>query len=428
MITSVTPRRILHIDMDAFFVSVELLDRPELRGTPVVVGGTGTRGVVAAASYEARAYGIHSAMPSVTARRLCPQATYLSGRHDRYAEVSADLMRIFGRVTPIVEPLSLDEAFLDVTGSTRAFGAAAEIGSRVRHDVRSELGLTCSVGVATTKFIAKLASERAKPSPSATGPVFGPGVFEVEPGREIEFLHPLPVEALWGVGPATLTRLQRLGVTTVCELAALPIGALTSALGSAAGHHLFQLAHAIDDRPVVADLRPKSVSHEETFAVDQRDRGALEAELLRMTDAVASRLRRSGIVGRTLTLKVRFAGFQTITRSLTLPEPTDDGALLMARGRDLLAAIDVSQGVRLLGVGVSNLDDGAVRQLSFDLSDDDHVGSSERAVVNEAVDAIRDRFGAAAIGPARLVDAHGLRTFRTGQQQWGPDADSVSGD
>jgi DNA polymerase-4 len=415
------PRRILHVDMDAFFVSVELLDRPELAGQPVIVGGTGGRGVVAAASYEARAYGVHSAMPTVTARRLCPQAVYLDGRHARYREVSRDVMAVFERFTPLVEPLSLDEAFLDVTGSVRAFGPAQVIAAAIRHDIRSEIGLTCSVGVATTKFLAKLGSEQAKPTPSPQGPIFGPGIFEVIPGQELAFLRPLPVQALWGVGRATLAKLSRLGVRTVGELADLPESAVTTALGNSVGQHLHRLSHAIDDRPVVVDQRPKSVSHEETFAVDQPDRDALDRELVRMSDSVGSRLRAASLSGRTVTLKVRFGTFETITRSQTGAASLDDGVGIARIARELLDRIDVSVGVRLLGVGVSNLEEGAARQLTLDGLDATRTEAND--VTNRAVDEIRARFGASAIGPARLASGSRVATFETGEQQWGPKGD-----
>jgi DNA polymerase-4 len=411
-------RRILHVDMDAFFVSVELLDRPELRGQPVIVGGTGGRGVVAAASYEARAYGVHSAMPTVTARRLCPQAVYLDGRHARYREASREVMAIFERFTPVVEPLSLDEAFLDVTGSVRAFGPATDIAARIRADVLSDVGLTCSVGVATNKFLAKLGSEAAKPTPSPQGPIFGSGIFEVEPGGELNFLRPLPVQSLWGVGRATLAKLSRLGVRTVGELADLPEFAVTAALGDAVGRHLYRLSHALDDRPVIIDQRPKSVSHEETFAVDQPDRNELDRELIRMADSVASRLRGAALSGRTVTLKVRFGSFETITRSQTSPVPLDDGTAIALVAGELLDRIDVSVGIRLLGVGVSNLEEGAARQLSFDGIDQHQSGTHE--VTNRAVDEIRARFGASAIGPARLATGSRVATFEPGEQQWGP--------
>jgi DNA polymerase-4 len=404
--------------MDAFFVSVELLRHPELRGRPVVVGGSGARGVVAAASYEARAYGVHSAMPGARARRLCPHATFLPGDHAHYSEVSARVMAIFRSVTPLVEPLSLDEAFLDVTGARRLLGPPAEIAAGIRRRVLDEEGLTCSVGISAVKFLAKLASEAAKPKASPTGPVPGRGVHEVAPGEELAFLHPLPVGALWGVGPATLAKLDGLGVRTVGDLAALPLAAVTASLGKGAGAHLHALANGVDPRPVVPDAAPKSISHEETFAIDRTDPDQLAVEVVRFADAVGTRLRRAGLAGRTVSLKVRFGDFSTITRSTTVATPVDSGHRLAALGRELLAGVDVSAGVRLLGLGVSQLDDGGARQLSLDDAADDGRGWSE---AEEAIDAVRARFGDAALGPASLAGPGGLRVARRGQQQWGPD-------
>ncbi|HEY0518753.1 MAG TPA: DNA polymerase IV, partial [Ilumatobacteraceae bacterium] len=252
-------RVILHVDMDAFFVSVELRRRPDLVGQPVVVGGTGPRGVIAAASYEARRYGVRSALPSTTARRLCPHAVFLPGDHDLYASVSADVNRIFLSITPLVEPLSLDEAFLDVSGGRRLHGPGTVVARTVRERVWDELQLHCSVGVAPNKFLAKLASVAAKPIATADGVHEGKGVVEVVPGQELAFLHPLPVQALWGVGPATLQRLQNLGVHTVRDLAELDERSLVAALGAAHGQHLYRLAWGIDDRPVEVDREMKSV-------------------------------------------------------------------------------------------------------------------------------------------------------------------------
>jgi DNA polymerase-4 len=409
-------RAILHVDMDAFFVSVELLRRPELRGLPVVVGGRGDRGVVAAASYEARHYGIHSAMPSTRARRLCPHAVFLPGDHALYSKVSARVMALFRSVTPLVEPISLDEAFLDVTGALRVLGPAPAIAHRLREEVRASEGLTCSVGVATTKMVAKLASEAAKPKASPAGPVLGRGVHVVEPGTELAFLHPLPALALWGVGPATFARLERFGVRTVGDIAELPETTLVSALGAAHGRHLHRLAHAVDERDVVAEQRPKSIGHEETFATDRYEHGRLAREIVRMADAVAGRLRRHELAGRTVTLKVRFGDFRTITRSVTAPGPLDEGPAIARSARALLDEIDPSPGVRLLGVSVSGLVPGGVRQLSLD----DAAAPSWREA-SGAVDAIRERFGDAAIGPASTVGPGGLRPSRRGEQQWGPD-------
>lgn len=409
--------RFLHVDMDAFFVSCELARRPELRGKPVVVGGAGARGVVAAASYEARAYGVHSAMGSVKAQRLCPHAVFLDGDHRHYSEVSARVMAHFRDVTPMVEPLSLDEAFLDVAGAVRLLGPPVEIARRLRATVLEVEGLTCSVGVSARKFLAKLASEAAKPKATAQGPVFGPGVVEVEPGRELDFLHPLPVRALWGVGPATHKVLDRLGIRTVGDLAAFDERTLVNALGTANGRHLHQLANAVDHRGVEPDQRVRSVSHEETFASDLRTSREVDVEAVRMADAVGQRLRDAGIAGRTVTVKVRYHDFQTITRSVTLAAAVDAGVDIARAAKSLLDGIDPGAGVRLLGVGVSNLDrDGSV-QLSLPGLDGAPPERAGWEGATAAVDAIRDRFGDAAIVPGTMA---GRAPKRRGDQQWGP--------
>ncbi|HWM18285.1 MAG TPA: DNA polymerase IV [Ilumatobacteraceae bacterium] len=416
-------RVVLHVDMDAFYVSVELRRHPELAGQPVVVGGTGPRGVVAAASYEARRFGVTSALPSSVARRRCPHAVFLPGDHALYAAVSRDVHEIFRRFTPVVEPLSLDEAFLDVTGATRLFGDGVAIAHRIRDDIRAELELGCSVGVASNKFLAKLASVEAKPvaSPDRVDP--GRGVVEVVVGRELEFLHPLPVERLWGVGPVTLERLRRLGVRTVADLASIDESAVIASLGKANGTHLLNLARGIDDRPVEVNRELKSVGHEETFAHDLHDPADLDRELVRLCDAVASRLRERHIGARTLTLKVRFAGFETITRSTTRAEPVDTGPSVVVALRPLLDRVDPTPGVRLLGVSASNFGE-PVEQLSL-LEHADPASSVAAAARRAAgaVDEIRDRFGAMAIGPASSVGRNGLRLVRPGAQQWGPDHD-----
>src|SRR5918998_134042 len=337
--------------MDAFFVSVELLSRPELRGRPVVVGGAGSRGVVAAASYEARAYGVFSAMPSSRAQRLCPQAVFLPGDHARYQEVSGRVMAIFASYTPLVEPLSLDEAFLDVTGARRVLGAGAQIGRAIRAAVLEQEGLTCTVG----------------------------------------------------------------------DIADLPEQALIGLLGDVTGRHIGRLAKGIDPRPVEPDQEAKSIGHEETFPADHHDADVLGREVVRMADAVAWRLRRAGRAARTVTLKVRFGDFRTITRSVTLPVPVDEGPALARAAGALLAEVDPTPGVRLLGVTGSGLVAAAARQLTFD----DAEGPSWHAA-SGAVDAIRERFGGRAIGPASALSRRGLRVKQRGDAPWGPDDDPAT--
>lgn len=424
---------ILHVDMDAFFVAVEVLADPSLAGRPVIVGGAGGRGVVASCSYEARAYGVHSAMPSTRARRLCPEAVWLPGRHDAYAQVSERLHAVLGSFTPLVEGVSLDEAFLDVSGARRLLGPAPDIAHAIRRAVAETLRLDCSVGVARCKLLAKLASKAAKPRASMLGgppggpgrrPTVsvrpGPGVVVVEADAELGFLHPLPVTALWGVGPSTAERLARLGVERVGQLALVPVEVLVARFGQALGRQLHDIAWARDDRRVEPQRELKSVGHEETYAVDHADVEVLHRQVVRMADAVAGRLRAAGRAGRTVTLKVRFADFSTITRSRTHPVALADGPGIARSASALLEGVDVSPGVRLLGVSVSTLTEvgpqGYERQLSLA-----EAATDAWVTASTALDAVRDRFGAGALGPAVLAGGGpGLDVKRVGDTQWGP--------
>jgi DNA polymerase-4 len=381
---------ILHVDMDAFFVAVEVRGRPELRGRPVVVGGTGTRGVVSSASYEARSYGIRSAMPTGRARRLCPHAVFIQPDHRSYSAVSRAVMAIFRDVTPLVEPLSLDEAFLDVTGARRLFGRPAEIGALIRRRVEIEQGITCSVGVAPVKFVAKLASSRCKPDGLQVVPAEG----------VLEYLHALPVDALWGVGDRTAAILRRLGLSSVADLAATPLDTLRRAVGDAAAEHLHQLAHGRDPRRVTPDEPERSVSAEETFDTDVDDPEMIRREILRLADKVATRLRRAGVVGRTVSIKIRFADFTTITRSRTLGSPTDVSHEIVGTARTLYDALGADRArLRLVGVRVEGLTgrDDTARQLALD---DPELGWRE---ADQAVDAATQRFGDGVVLPASLV-------------------------
>jgi DNA polymerase-4 len=386
-------RTILHADLDAFYASVEVLDNPALAGRPVLVGGTGPRGVVAAASYAARTFGVHSAMPMARARRLCPQAIVLPPRFDVYQAKSAEIHRIFAAFTPVIEPIALDEAFLDVSGAVGLFGEGREIGTAIRARVRAETGLTASVGVAPNKLLAKLASDDAKPD----------GLLVVEPGTELAFLHRHPVGRLWGVGPATLARLARFGVETIGDLARLPEASLVDALGKAHGAQLHALAQGRDDRPVEADRETKSIGQEETFPRDVADREALQREVRRMAERVGARLREHHLAGRTVTIKVRFPDFRTITRSATLPEAFDGTARIAELALGLLDKVDVGGGIRLLGVTVSNLTQGAAQQGALFGDGPDPAPAGGPAEIQSAIDAVRARFGDRALGAASLI-------------------------
>ncbi len=397
---------ILHVDLDAFFASVEQLDDPSVRGRPVIVGGLGGRGVVSTASYEARRFGVRSAMPMARARKACPQAAFLTPRLARYGEKSREVMAVLTSISPLVEQLSIDEAFVDVAGARRMLGAPAEIAATIRRRVLEEVGLCVSVGAGSTKFLAKLASDLAKPD----------GVLLVEPGTERAFLAPLPVSRLWGVGPATLTKLERMGVRTIGDVAALDAQVLIGALGSGLGRHLRALARNDDGRAVVPEREAKSIGAEETFGADLHSSSACERELVRLADRACMRLRTAGSVARTINVKIRFADFETRTRARTLPEATDVSTVVLDVARELLAEFDVARGVRLLGVSLSQLDTQPATQTTFDLTGD---GPSERvrterwAAVERAVDEVRDRFGARAVRPATLVEPdEGVRRVR----------------
>ncbi len=386
---------ILHVDMDAFYASVEELDNPALVGRPVVVGGTPQgRGVVAAANYTARRYGIHSAMPAAQAKRLCPQAVFIRSRMDRYAEMSRAIRAIFARYTPLVEPLSLDEAFLDVTSSLRLFGDAQTIARSIKRDIRDELGLVASVGVAPNKFLAKLASDLDKPD----------GLVVV-PANAIEtFLEPLPVSRLWGVGRVSNRDLAELGVQTIGDLRGVPEELLERRLGRSAAH-LQRLARGIDDRPVVPDRDAKSVSHETTFATDIEDAGILKSWLLELGEQVATRLRRHALRGKTVFIKVRYSDFRTVTRSASLDAPSSvTRVLYVAAARLLSAELGARpQAVRLLGMGVSGITAETLEQ--GELFEEPNREQQRR--IDTVVDEVKTRFGHGALrrgGGARHKD------------------------
>jgi DNA polymerase-4 len=390
---SAPPEPILHVDIDAFYASVEVLKDPTLAGQPVVVGGAGPRGVVMSASYEARRFGIRSAMPAVRARRLCPGVVFLPPDFDAYRTHSNRFREILLSVTPLVEPIALDEAFLDVAGAVRLFGSPLEVGTRIRSEVRSDLGVSCSVGVAPTKLVAKLASRAAKPD----------GLVRVRARDVPAFLEPLPAKALWGVGDKTMEVLDRLGVRTVGDLGRTPPAVLGRLVGEQHARDLHALATGVDPREVVPFEVPKSVGHEETFDADLDAEDDLLREILSLSHRVAARLREDGYRARTVVLKVRLANFATLTRSRTLSAPTDVGADLHDVAVQLYRGLPgARRRVRLLGVQATGLVLAGAEQLAL-------LRGERQGDVERAVDRIERRFGRGAAGPASLLDRRHVR-------------------
>jgi DNA polymerase-4 len=378
---------ILHVDMDAFYASVAERDDPSLRGKAVVVGA-GARGVVLSANYAARKYGIRAAMPVGRAKRMAPHAIFVTPDHQRYSEVSAKVMEIFDSFTPLVEPISLDEAFLDVTGARKLLGTGREIAVEIRRQVEASEGITCSVGIAPSKFIAKLASGHCKPN----------GILEIPADRILNFLHPLPVNAIWGVGPKTAETLERLGLRTVADIANLPRATLIRALGQASGASLYELAWGRDYRDVTPNEPDKSISAAETFAQDIDDPEEILQEFLRLTEKAAARLRENGYYVKTISIKVRFADFSTISRSKTLPLPIDSTHDIYEIAKTLYLALNLDRArLRLVGISLDNLSEAAPEQLLL--------GAREKGwrEADTAIDRAKLRFGGGSVRPGRLI-------------------------
>jgi DNA polymerase IV len=390
-------RTILHLDLDAFYASVEQLDDPSLRGRPVIVGGPSRRGVVCAASYEARRFGVRSAMPTARARKLCPDGVFLSPRFERYGALSDQVFGIYLRYTPLVEPLSLDEAFLDVTASRALHGAGRDIALAIKRAVRDECGLAVSAGVAEVKLAAKIATDLGKPD----------GLVEVPAGGVAEFLAPLPAARLWGVGHVTEEALRRIGVATIGDIARTPDAALASAVGATHARDLRALARGEDPREVVPDEAAKSIGAEETFGEDVAGAAALERALLSQAARVGRRLRAARVAGRVVTLKVKYSDFTLVTRRATLERPTDDDRAVYEAARGLLERVDLARPVRLTGISVSGFA-AEVERAQLDLfappRPPEAAEDDRRRALNAAIDRLADRFGDGAVVRADLAE------------------------
>jgi len=386
------PKQIIHLDMDAFYPSVEALDNPELRGKPVIVGGSKERGVVSSASYEARKFGVHSAQPMATAMQLCPNGIVVPVRMARYQEVSEQVFEIFHIFTPLVEPLSIDEAFLDVTGSSRLFGSPIEIAKKIKQKIVEKTGLTISAGVATSKFVAKVASDMEKPD----------GLTIVARDKVREFLDPLPIKKMWGAGKVTQKALARIGIHTFKDLRLASVEVLEKEFGKH-GRHMHQLSLGIDPRDVVTLHDIKSIGHEDTYSKDILDLEPAKRELLSLANRVARRMRRKGLEGKTITVKVKYSDFKLITRSVTLHHYTNDSTEIYSNVCSLLEKTAVGKRpVRLLGISLSNLaDSDAGRQLSLFSQEE---SSEKRKELNKTADSILDKFGNRGIRPGSLIE------------------------
>lgn len=384
---------ILHVDMDAFYASVAELDNPQYKGKALVVGA-GTRSVVLSANYEARKFGIRAAMPVSRAKRMAPHAIFIAPEHHRYSEISQRVMEIFQSFTPLVEPISLDEAFLDVTGAQKLFGSGRDIAIKIRAKVEEQEGITCSVGIAQSKFIAKLASQHCKPN----------GLLEIKADRVLEFLHPLPVRAIWGVGPKTAESLERLGLHTVADIANTPRSTLVRALGAATGESLYELSWGRDYRDVVPDEAEKSIGAEETFSQDLDNPEEILREFLRMSEKATARLRDRKLFAKTISIKIKFADFSSLTRSKSLPQATDSTQECYEIAKKLYLALN-NEGarIRLVGISLSNLQEDLPVQLEL--------GARERGWrdAESAIDKASARFGRSSVRPARLLDREGDR-------------------
>jgi DNA polymerase-4 len=381
---------ILHIDMDAFFALVEVRENPSLAGKQVIVGYDGNRGVVLSATYEARKLGVHSAMPMSRALRLAPNAIVVEPDHEKYSEVSDNVMAIFESITPLVQPLSVDEAFLDISGAQKLLGTPSQIGEVIRARVSDEQGITCSVGVASTMFVAKLATNFAKPD----------GLHVVPADKVIEFLHPLPISALWGVGEKTAEQLSRLGLVNVSDIANTPVKTLARVIGQAAAEHLYELAWGRDPRTVTPNQAEKSIGAERTFESDLDDPEEILAQILDLSNKVAKRLRAASYFSRTITIKVRFADFTSATRSKSLPASTDLATDIYATSKSLFEAMNLQRArIRLVGVRATGLVPTNESSVQLEFSDRD----SGWREAEEAIDQVSLKFGNSAVKPARLI-------------------------
>lgn len=383
-------RWIIHVDMDAFFAAVEQRDNPELKGRPVIIGGLSGRGVVSTASYEARRFGVRSAMPMVEARRRCPQGIFLPGDHGKYRAVSRELRQIFARYSPLVEPLSLDEAFLDVTGMEELYPAPPTIARLIKAEIRNQLQLTASAGVAPNKFLAKLASDLQKPD----------GLVVIEHGQEQAAIRNIPVSRLWGVGEVTARTLAGLGLNTIGQVASANTDVLVKHCGQI-GRVLVQLANGIDDRPVVADYTPQSIGRENTFEQDLTDHQEIQEELLSLAEQVGWRLRRQGFAGRTITVKIRFGSFRTLTRQRTLNDPTNLDDVLYRTAKEILATVDLPEGIRLLGITASHLTAEGGQMALFAPE------TEKQLAVCTVMDQLKARFGEGAVARGRIPGRRG---------------------